>query len=196
MPQPLPRPMLASLDEAPLADPRFAYEPKYDGIRTLAVVRAGGGPGAVRLWSRLGNDKTGQFPEISRALAAFARRLKADVVLDGEIVALDQHGEPADFQRLQGRIHLTSERDIGGREDTEPVGFVAFDVLRDGEHDVRPLPLTARRARLERVEAKRRRERGTGRAGEVVRRSARPRTSSDRHRRSAAAVTNDRTDLG
>jgi bifunctional non-homologous end joining protein LigD len=143
--------MLASLEEAPLADPRFAYEPKYDGIRTLAVVRAGGGPDAVRLWSRLGNDKTGQFPEIARALGVFARRLKADVLLDGEIVALDQHGEPAGFQRLQGRIHLTSERDIGGREGTEPVAFVAFDVLRDGEHDVRSLPLTARRARLERI---------------------------------------------
>jgi len=143
--------MLASLEEAPLADPRFAYEPKYDGIRTLAVVRAGGGPDAVNLWSRLGNDKTGQFPEIARALRVFARRLKADVLLDGEIVALDQHGEPAGFQRLQGRIHLTSERDIGGREDTDPVAFVAFDVLRDGERDVRPLPLTARRARLERI---------------------------------------------
>ena len=143
--------MLASLDEAPLADPRFAYEPKYDGIRALAAVRAGGGPGSVRLWSRLGNDKTGQFPEIARALASFARKLKADVLLDGEIVALDAHGEPAGFQRLQGRMHLTSERDIGGREATEPVAFVAFDVLRDGDIDVRPLPLTARRARLERI---------------------------------------------
>ena len=99
--------MLASLDAAPLADPRLAYEPKYDGIRTLAVVRAGGGPDAVRLWSRVGNDKTRQFPEIVRALDVFARRLKADVLLDGEIVALDQHGEPAGFQRLQGRMHLT-----------------------------------------------------------------------------------------
>src|SRR5436309_3499708 len=151
MPQSLPRPMLASLDEAPLADPRFAYEPKYDGIRALAMVRAGGGPGAVRLWSRLGNDKTSQFPEIARALAVFARKLKADVLLDGEIVALDQHGEPAGFQRLQGRIHLTSERDIGGREGTEPVAFVAFDVLRDGHTDLTALPLTARRARLERI---------------------------------------------
>jgi len=143
--------MLASLDEAPLADPRFAYEPKYDGIRALAMVRTGGGPGAVRLWSRLGNDKTSQFPEIARALAVFARKLKADVLLDGEIVALDQHGEPAGFQRLQGRIHLTSERDIGGREGTEPVAFVAFDVLRDGHTDLTALPLTARRARLERI---------------------------------------------
>src|SRR6267143_5006681 len=151
MPQSLPRPMLASLDEAPLADPRFAYEPKYDGIRALAVVRAGGSPGSVRLWSRLGNDKTGQFPEIARALASFARKLKADVLLDGEIVALDAHGEPAGFQRLQGRMHLTSEHDIGGRVATEPVAFVAFDVLHDGATDVRPLPLTARRARLERI---------------------------------------------
>jgi bifunctional non-homologous end joining protein LigD len=143
--------MLASLDEAPLVDPRLAYEPKYDGIRALAVVRAGGGPGGVRLWSRLGNDKTGQFPEIARALAAFARKLKADVLLDGEIVALDQRGEPAGFQRLQGRIHLTSEHDIGGRAGTEPVAFVAFDVLRDGGTDVCALPLTARRARLERI---------------------------------------------
>src|SRR5207247_1883915 len=151
MPQSLPRPMLASLDEAPLADPRFAYEPKYDGIRALAMVRAGGGPGAVRLWARPGNDKTSQFPEIARALAVFARKLKADVLLDGEIVALDQHGEPAGFQRLQGRIHLTSERDIGGREGTEPVAFVAFDVLRDGHTDLTALPLTARRARPERI---------------------------------------------
>ena len=143
--------MLASLDEAPLVDPRLAYEPKYDGIRTLAFVQAGGGPGGVRLTSRLGNDKTSQFPEIVRALSVFARKLKADVLLDGEIVALDQHGEPTGFQRLQGRIHLASERDIGGREGTEPVAFVAFDVLRDGDHDVRALPLTARRARLERI---------------------------------------------
>jgi len=143
--------MLASLDAAPLADPRFAYEPKYDGIRALAMVRAGGGPGAVRLWSRLGNDKTGQFPEIARALSLFARKLRADVLLDGEIVALDQHGEPAGFQRLQGRMHLTSERDIGARVVTDPVAFVAFDVLRDGDTDLLQLPLTARRARLERI---------------------------------------------
>ena len=151
MPQPVPRPMLASLEPAPLESPRFAYEPKYDGIRALVAVRAGGGPGAVRIWSRLGNEKTAQFPEIARALAVFARGLKADVLLDGEIVALDERGEPAGFQRLQGRIHLTAEADIGGRVVTQPVAFVAFDVLRDGDVDVRPLPLTARRARLERI---------------------------------------------
>jgi bifunctional non-homologous end joining protein LigD len=143
--------MLASLEPAPLESPRLAYEPKYDGIRAIVDVRAGGGPGAVRIWSRLGNEKTVQFPEIARALAVFAGGLKADVQLDGEIVALDEGGDAAGFQRLQGRIHLTADTDIGGRVVTQPVAFVAFDVLRDGEVDLRSLPLTARRARLERI---------------------------------------------
>jgi ATP-dependent DNA ligase len=41
------------------------------------------------------------------ALGRFTKKLKGPVVLDGEIVALDEHGEPAGFQKLQGRIHLT-----------------------------------------------------------------------------------------
>lgn len=147
MPQPL-RPMLASLEPAPpLAGERLVFEPKYDGVRILADVSADG----VRLWSRAGNDKTAQFPEIARALGHFARRLKAPVVLDGEVVALDERGDPAGFQRLQGRIHLTGERRIDTRALEQPVAFIAFDILRDGAEDCRPLPLAVRRARLERV---------------------------------------------
>ena len=52
-------PMLASLAEAPLDDPHLVYEPKYDGIRAIAEVSPAG---PVRLWSRLGNEKTAQFP--------------------------------------------------------------------------------------------------------------------------------------
>src|SRR6185503_9263234 len=97
----LPAPMLASPGDAPLVDAALAYEPKYDGIR--ALIELGRGP--VRIQSRLGNDKTAQFPDITTPLARFARTLKAPVVLYGEIVALDARGEPAGFQRLQGRIH-------------------------------------------------------------------------------------------
>ena len=101
--------MLASLEPAPpLAGPRLVFEPKYDGVRTLVEVAEGG----IRLWSRSGNDKTAQFPEIVRALRHFARRLKAPVLLDGEIVALDARGEPTGFQRLQGRMHLKGAGDI------------------------------------------------------------------------------------
>lgn len=143
--------MLASLETAPLADPRFAYEPKYDGVRALVGIEPGTAPGGVRIRSRLGADKTAQFPEIVRALDAFRRTLRAPLVVDGEIVATDAAGEPAGFQRLQGRIHLTDHEAIAGRARAEPVVLIVFDVLRDGAEDLRPLPLAARRARLERI---------------------------------------------
>ena len=68
-------------------------------------------------------------------------------MLDGEIVALDARGEPTGFQQLQGRIHLTSAPDVGSQR----VAFIAFDMLQDGDADLRDLPLTERRARLEAV---------------------------------------------
>jgi bifunctional non-homologous end joining protein LigD len=146
------RPMLASLTDAPLVDPELLYEPKYDGIRAIAEI---GGPVSarrpdtlpqVRLWSRLGNDKTGQFPEIVKALQQWAKRLHAAVVLDGEIVALDGRGDPAGFQQLQGRVHEKS-----GREGASSVAFIAFDLLSEGRTDLRDRPLTQRRAALERL---------------------------------------------
>ena len=62
--------MLASLADAPLADPGLVYEPKYDGIRAIAEIAPRGA--TVRLWSRLGNDKTAQFPGIVAALKQWA----------------------------------------------------------------------------------------------------------------------------
>jgi len=143
--------MLALLADAPLQDPNLAYEPKYDGIRAIVELASGGRPESVRIYSRNGNDKTRQFPEIARALAEYGRRLKAGVVLDGEVVALDRDGEPAGFQRLQGRIHLSSDAGALRASREVPVAFIAFDILQDGGEDLRPLPLTSRRARLERV---------------------------------------------
>src|SRR5690349_20719056 len=99
--------MLASLDDAPLDHPRLVYEPEYDGIRAIVEIAP---KGETRLWSRLGNEKTRQFPEIAAALRQWARARKQPLILDGEIVALDENGEPTGFQNLQGRIHL------GGRE--------------------------------------------------------------------------------
>src|SRR4051794_32299765 len=82
------RPMLATLEEAPLVDESLVYEPKYDGIRAIVEVT----PSArepVTIWSRLGNEKTAQFPDLVAALTHYAKKLKGPVVLDGEIVALD-----------------------------------------------------------------------------------------------------------
>ena len=69
------------------------------------------------------------------------------MVLDGEIVALDAKGQPAGFQQLQGRIHL-SEGDDGAGART---ALIAFDILKDGVVDYRDRPLTERRAALEKI---------------------------------------------
>ena len=138
------RPMLATTAAAPLDSADFVYEPKYDGIRAIAAIQPTRGGAVVRFWSRLGNEKTTQFPEVAAALQEWGRRLHRPVVLDGEIVALDERGEPAGFQNLQGRIHLKTDR-----QHRVDVAFIAFDILRDGDDDLRPMPLRERRARLE-----------------------------------------------
>src|SRR5262245_49920363 len=157
--------MLASLADAPLNDPHLAYEPKYDGIRAIAEIEPGS---VVRLWSRLGNEKTRQFPEIAAALGEWSRKRKRaePLVLDGEIVALDAKGDPTGFQQLQGRIHLLavagakgagsrSSRSSSPSSTSRPsVAFIAFDVLRDGRTDLRDRPWRERRTALERVFAK------------------------------------------
>jgi bifunctional non-homologous end joining protein LigD len=148
--------MLATTAAAPLDSSEYAYEPKYDGIRAIAIVEPGplrgtrptppstrragsaeGGP-AVHLWSRLGNDKTGAFPDAAEAIRKWARRLDRPVVVDGEVVALDERGNPVGFQNLQ-RIQM---HDVA-------IAYVAFDLLRDGNEDLRERPLRERRARLE-----------------------------------------------
>jgi bifunctional non-homologous end joining protein LigD len=140
-------PMLASTSEVPLVQPEFVYEPKYDGIRTIAYVSPGRPVPEVRLYSRLGNDKTAQFPAVATALARYALKLKQRVVLDGEVVALDARHRPTGFQNLQGRLHLKSVE----KSDDSPTAFIAFDVIADGPHDLRNMTLVARRAALERI---------------------------------------------
>ena len=160
--------MLATLADAPLTQPGLIYEPKYDGIRALVHVE----PRRIQMWSRLGNDKTSQFPSIVKALTPLAESLKVPLLLDGEIVALDPAGRPAGFQRLQGRIHLKGSRDVERLDASQPVALILFDILRDGDEDVRGWPLTERRKRLETRVRPARSE--TLRLSEQVRGDARP----------------------
>jgi len=145
------QPMLATLADAPLSDPDLVYEPKYDGIRALVSVTPRARTVEVAIASRLGNDKTAQFPELVAALEAWGRRRKGAALLDGEIVALDPDGEPLGFEKLQERIHLTSAREVARLAAEKPVAFVAFDLLHDGDEDLCGLALTERRRRLEKA---------------------------------------------
>ncbi|GEN05453.1 ATP-dependent DNA ligase LigD phosphoesterase module /ATP-dependent DNA ligase LigD polymerase module [Myxococcus fulvus] len=125
-------PMLARLAvPEEVTDATHVYEVKYDGFRALAALVGG----KLALRSRRGNDLSKRFPALAEALREL--RVK-DVVLDGEIVALDAKGRSR-FQLLQQGLEGVEQR------------FVVFDIpWLDGE-DLRSLPLEERRARLERV---------------------------------------------
>ena len=141
----------APAQERMLRQERLVFEPKFNGIRAIVEVQPGGVSDCGRIWSRLGNDKTAQFLDLVEEFSRFSRSLSHPVLLDGEIVALDDSdsAEPVGFQHLQGRLHrrYSKRRDTAGEV---PVAFIAFDLLRDGYEDLRPLPFVDRRARLER----------------------------------------------
>ena len=141
------QPMLASPGKQMPAGGEWVFEPKYDGIRIIALVTAD----AVALMTRNGHDKCKQFPEITSRLRELARKLGRNLVLDGEIVALDTRGQPARFQELQGRMHLLDEEVVQHRSSEAPAAFVVFDMLVDGEELLLEAPWEQRRARLERV---------------------------------------------
>ena len=103
------RPMLAEAAPASaharlLAKPDLVFEPKYDGIRALVALDA---PEPPVIYTRLGRDKTAQFPDLVEPLAALGARLRRPVLLDGEIVALDAEGAALAFPHLQERLQAT-----------------------------------------------------------------------------------------
>jgi bifunctional non-homologous end joining protein LigD len=136
--------MLATSGPLPAGD-GWVYEIKWDGIRALVAVRAGG---SVKVTTRLGNDATAAFPE----LAGLGRSLAAQgavVVLDGEIVAFGTDGRPS-FTNLQQRLGLGAA--AAAKRATEvPVVFAAFDLLHLNGMSTRSLPWSARRSLLERL---------------------------------------------
>jgi bifunctional non-homologous end joining protein LigD len=147
--------MLATLpsQEPGLTLKEYVYEPKVDGIRAIVEVLPNTPKAGVRMWSRNGNEKTAQFPDIVDTVGTWLKKITAPVVLDGELVALDAEMRPASFQRLQHRIHVTvpgfnSKKQILSPEE-QPVAFIAFDLLRDGDRDLRNLCLYERRELLE-----------------------------------------------
>jgi bifunctional non-homologous end joining protein LigD len=125
--------MLATSWDAPFSDDEWVFELKWDGIRCLFSSAAGDN----RLHSRAGNDMTARYPELARL------DLPGDVVLDGEIVALDESGRPS-FELLQSRMNLDR---INLRSAPVPVTYVVFDLLHHRESLVE-LALERRMARL------------------------------------------------
>ena len=115
------RPMLAVGGDLPPDDGTWAYEIKWDGIRAVLFVEGG----RVRAQSRNDLDVTVAFPELADVGELVGM---STCVLDGEIVALGSDSRPS-FSRLQRRMHVANEREARRRAGSDPVSFVAFDLL-------------------------------------------------------------------
>ncbi|MDR7585808.1 MAG: non-homologous end-joining DNA ligase [Armatimonadota bacterium] len=140
-------PMLARLRDEPFDDPAWLFEVKWDGVRALAYLRRQGVERTVLLQSRRLNPLNRQYPEVVEALHAADL---PDVVLDGEIIALDPQGRPS-FQRLQQRLNLQRPEDVAEARRRVPVVYVVFDVLYYHGHALLARPLRERRQVLQAV---------------------------------------------
>jgi bifunctional non-homologous end joining protein LigD len=133
--------MSAVVGDLPPEDGSWAFEPKWDGMRIVASVSED----EVVLHGRSGRDVTVEFPELQSL-----REIAADVVLDGEVVAMDDDGRPS-FAALQQRFGVTDPAVARRRATSVPVTYVVFDLLLlDGVAAWR-LPYADRRELLERL---------------------------------------------
>jgi ATP-dependent DNA ligase len=139
--QPPVEPMLAKLSEGIPTGDEWLYEPKWDGFRTLAFFDGK----QIYLQSRDSRPLNRYFPELVEGLP---RALAGPCVLDGEVVVLTEQGIA--FDALQLRLHPAESRARKLAAEI-PASFVAFDMLADGDEDLRAAPLEERHRRLEAV---------------------------------------------
>ena len=139
-PPPPIEPMKATLIDEPFDDDKWIFEPKWDGVRTLAFCDID----KTLLMSRNKNDVTGTYPEFARL---HDRLVCIDAVVDGEIVAMSK-GRPS-FERLQSRINLQNPRDIERVAKQIPVTFIAFDLLYLDGKSLLKLPIEERKELLD-----------------------------------------------
>jgi bifunctional non-homologous end joining protein LigD len=125
-------PQLCTLVERPPAGEGWCHEIKFDGYRVQLRVEAG----EATLKTRKGLDWTGKFGSIAEEASTLP-----DVMIDGEIVALDHNGAP-NFSSLQAALS-------DGK--TDELIFFAFDLLFAKGKDYRRLPLDERKARLKQL---------------------------------------------
>ena len=129
-------PMLATLVGAPFDSPDWLFEIKWDGFRVETVVDGD----IVRLWTRGEQDASRYFgPFLDPPTWLEARQ----AIVDGEVIALDAHGEP-DFALLQARI-----KGRGAAADAQtPFVYEVFDLLHLDGRSLLDEPLEERRRLL------------------------------------------------
>jgi bifunctional non-homologous end joining protein LigD len=123
-------PQLAKLVDRPPDRAGWGHEVKFDGYRAQLKIEKG----SAVIRTRTGLDWTERFSAVAKDAAAFP-----DCIIDGEIVALDDHQLP-NFGALQAALSA---------ENSDVLVFYVFDLLFEGREDLRALPLSERKARLE-----------------------------------------------
>jgi bifunctional non-homologous end joining protein LigD len=134
-------PMLAGAGTLPGSEVDWSFEIKWDGVRAIAYVQ----PGRLALQSRNLRTITEAYPEVRGLLRDLGMR---EAVLDGEIVAFDDHGRPS-FERLQSRMNVTAPAAVRRLAASTPVVYAIFDLLYLDGHSLMALAYSERRARLE-----------------------------------------------
>jgi len=148
-PAPFRPPMLAhAIEEGDLGalDPKdFFGEWKWDGIRVQTVAGTGeDGRSVARLYSRTGEDISASFPDLTNSL-----RLAG--AIDGELLIM-REGRVQSFNVLQQRLN---RKTVSPKLLAEfPAHLRAYDLMVDGEEDLRQRPFVERRARLEQFVAR------------------------------------------
>lgn len=122
------KPMLATLVKDPFDDFEWLFEIKWDGYRASAYIDE-----QITLFSRNENIFNDLFPKIVKDL----HKIKAQVILDGEIVILDDNGK-SNFQLMQN--YQNTQKGA--------LYFYVFDLLYRNGEDLRKLPLIERKERL------------------------------------------------
>ncbi len=131
----LAQPIDAAVDFTKLDPADYVAEWKWDGIRVQAVSERG----QRRLYTRTGDDISTSFPDVIEAL-------NFEGVIDGELLVM-RDGALAPFGDLQQRLN---RKTVDARQLADfPAGIRAYDLMLDGEEDLRDLAFVERRARLE-----------------------------------------------
>jgi bifunctional non-homologous end joining protein LigD len=130
-------PMLATLIEKPFSGTDWIFEPKLDGFRILAYSREG----KTRLESRNGLDVTSKYAFLIDDLN---RQPARELVLDGEMVAVDQSGHSC-FQCLQNHLKHSSDSRSAVSSDGTTLIYYVFDILYLNGYDLRSVPLVERK---------------------------------------------------
>jgi bifunctional non-homologous end joining protein LigD len=130
----LPRvePIVPTLRPAAFNNPAWLFEPKYDGYRGVFYLTRQG----CAMYSKRGN-RFSRFPELCEGIRAELGR--REVILDGEVIALDSEGRMDFWSLMRGHGRLA---------------YAAFDLLSLNGRDLRQLPLTERQRRLKRLVSK------------------------------------------